>query len=266
MDITMAPKEDDLKKALIGYTGFIGGNLLRQTKFDFLYNRSNIIDLQNNDLGLVVCAAPSAEKWRANLEPEKDLEAIDELIRSIKKINTAHFILISTIDVYKNPRNFNEDSRIEIDGLHPYGRNRYLLEDFVDDNFTNHLIVRLPALFGYGLKKNFIFDLLHSNCLEMTDCDSEFQFYGLSHLWDDINFAINKSINKINITSEPISARELALRCFNIDFKNKTVKPPIKYDIRSKYDFLFGGKNGYMYEKHIIVNEIKNFVNSTLQE
>jgi hypothetical protein len=42
-----------------------------------------------------------------------------------------------------------------------YGRNRRALEAFCADRFDDCLIVRLPALFGPGLRKNFIFDLLN---------------------------------------------------------------------------------------------------------
>ena len=46
-----------------------------------------------------------------------------------------------------------------LDGLHPYGRNRLELEDLVRKEFDT-LVVRLPALFGKGLKKNFIYDAI----------------------------------------------------------------------------------------------------------
>ena len=45
------------------------------------------------------------------------------------------------------------------DGLPAYGRNRLQLERWVREDYPNALIVRLPALYGIGLKKNFLFDL-----------------------------------------------------------------------------------------------------------
>jgi hypothetical protein len=42
-----------------------------------------------------------------------------------------------------------------------YGRNRRALEAFCADHFDRCLIVRLPALFGTGLKKNFLFDIMN---------------------------------------------------------------------------------------------------------
>lgn len=250
-------------KALIGYTGFVGSNLMDQTEFDCLYNSNNINNLENKHFDLVVCAAPSAEKWKANKEPQKDLKNINNFISNLKKIKTQFFIQISTVDVYKNTANVNENTPMELEGLHPYGKNRLLLEEFVKINFDNYLIIRLPALFGHGIKKNFVYDMINNNCLDLTDKDSEFQFYYLDHLWNDITIAIKNAVMIFNITSEPISAHDLAIKCFKIDFQNKTMKPPVKYDIRSKYDYLFNGENGYMYNKDEVFKDMMIFLSKS---
>ena len=57
------------------------------------------------------------------------------------------FVLISTIAVYDNPTD------------NAYGRNRLYLENYLINNYENVSIVRLPSLFGEGLKKNSLYDL-----------------------------------------------------------------------------------------------------------
>lgn len=146
-------------KSLIGYTGFVGNYIKNQSNFDFLYNSSNINEIYGKNFDILVIAAPSAVKWKANQEPKKDLEMINGLINSLKKVKAKQVVQISTIDIYKNPINVNENTPIETNGLHPYGKNRFYLEEFIRKQFETHLIVRLPALFGEGLKKNFIYDL-----------------------------------------------------------------------------------------------------------
>lgn len=249
-----------MSSALIGYTGFVGSNLGRQAHFDFLYNSSNITDANCEEFDIVVCAAPSAEKWKANLDPDSDMKKINGLIEDVKDIRAGCYIQISTVDVYKTPYDVDELSEMDAENLHAYGKHRLVLEDFVCHNFKKHLVIRLPALFGPGLKKNFIYDMLNNNCLEMTDMDSAFQFYSLEHLWGDINIALRNSIQTLNITSEPVSAREVAMGCFGVDFQNKTQKPPAAYNVKSRYYRLFNGKNGYLYSKAQVLEELKNFV------
>ena len=92
-----------MSSALIGHSGFVGGSLLRQANFDGLYNSSNIGGIGTRDWELVVCAAPSAVKWKANKFLEEDREHVDALIRELDQVRTAHFVLISTVDVYPAP-------------------------------------------------------------------------------------------------------------------------------------------------------------------
>ncbi|WP_321004356.1 NAD(P)-dependent oxidoreductase [Eisenbergiella porci] len=76
-------------------------------------------------------------------------------------IKPQKLVLISTIDVFKSPLAVYEDSAIDMDGLQPYGYNRRVLENWVRENYPEALIVRLPGLFGEGIKKNFIYDIIN---------------------------------------------------------------------------------------------------------
>lgn len=150
-----------MKTSLVGYTGFVGSNLSESFKFDNLYNSKNIEEAFGTNPDLLIYAGIRAEKFLANKFPQKDMEVIENAKNIIKKINPKKIVLISTIDVYKNPVNVDEDTIIDTDGLQPYGLNRFYLEEWVQENFVNHLIVRLPGLYGENIKKNFIFDLIN---------------------------------------------------------------------------------------------------------
>ena len=70
-------------------------------------------------------------------------------------------MLISSVDVYKEPNGKNESSFMDKQDLHPYGANRLWLEEQVKENFEDYFIVRLPGLYGINIKKNFIYDYLN---------------------------------------------------------------------------------------------------------
>ena len=60
------------------------------------------------------------------------------------------------------------------------------LENFVKKNFKNYSVVRLPGVFGQGLKKNIIYDLINKNQLEKIYYNDRYQWYDLSLLKKNI--------------------------------------------------------------------------------
>ncbi len=189
-----------MTSALIGYTGFVGSNLLRAHSFDDLYNSSNIGDIVGKHYSLLVCAGVPAVKWKANKEPQQDREQIAALIGPLSNVTADRFILISTIDVYSSPSEPHDESKDPFDSeAQPYGKHRLEVEQWATEHFSDTLIVRLPALFGPGLKKNVIFDLLHDNQTDKIDPASSFQWYSLHRLWNDIEIADNAGLKLINL-------------------------------------------------------------------
>lgn len=299
---------------LVGYTGFVGSNLLEAYKFDKVYNSKNIEESFDTNPEFLIYSGVRAEKFLANENAQKDFEIIETAICNIKTINPKNIVLISTIDIYKNPVDLDEDSPIETQGLHPYGFNRYYLEKWVEDNIKNHLIVRLPGLYGKNIKKNFIFDLINiiptmlneskfaelketnsfiekyylnqrngfykcknisdseKNFLKMsfekikfsslnfTDSRGCFQFYNLIYLWDHINVALKNNIKKINLVTHPLVASELYEYIKGSKFENQISDGFPHYNLKTKYSDLFGGNDGYIFDRSFILEDIKNFV------
>lgn len=148
---------------LVGYTGFVGSNIYANAsdRINGVYNSKNIEEAYGTEPELLIYAGLRAEKYLANIAPEKDMELILQAEENIRKINPKRLVLISTIDVFKNPIDVDENSEIDTNELHPYGLNRYKLEEWVTQNYSNALIIRLPGLFGENIKKNFIYDYIN---------------------------------------------------------------------------------------------------------
>lgn len=147
-------------ESLVGVTGFVGGNFARQHHFDRSYHSTDIKEAYGTKPDLLVYAGVRAEKFLANAHPEEDLVSIKDAIHNIEMINPKKLVLISTIDVYPVPNAVDEDTPIDHSTVQPYGKDRLYLEKWVRDNIDNSSIIRLPALFGPGLKKNFVSDLI----------------------------------------------------------------------------------------------------------
>lgn len=146
---------------LVGHTGFVGNNLYRYGSFELGVNSGSIREAYGTRPDLCVYAGLRAEKYLANQQPEKDWQMIGQAKENIRMIEPQKLVLISTIDVFKSPLAVDEDSAIDMDGLQPYGYNRRVLENWVRENYPKALIVRLPGLFGEGIKKNFIYDIIN---------------------------------------------------------------------------------------------------------
>ena len=245
--------------ALVGYTGFVGSNLLRQRTFDDLYNSRNIENIAGRQYELLVCSGAPAEKWKANREPEQDYQNIQRLLTCLERVSAREVIVVSTVDVYPVPHAVDEYSLIDESRCHPYGRHRLLLEKSLVERF-DATVIRLPGLFGKGLKKNIIYDLLHHNHIEQVHSESVFQFYHLDNLWGDIRKARGHGLKLINFATEPMSVCEVAHSSFGIDFDNRPNDGPAQYDFRSRHAALFGGSNGYLYSKQQVLAAMATFV------
>ncbi|WP_297527234.1 hypothetical protein [Thiohalobacter sp.] len=232
--------------ALIGYSGFVGTTLRRQTSFDSLYRSTNIESIRGGRFSMVVCAGAPAQKWIANREPEEDSRSIRRLISAIDGIEADCFILISTVDVFANPVSVSEDDEPDAAALHPYGRHRLQLERFVRDKFEKHLVVRLPGLVGPGLRKNVLYDLKNNNQVSKINADSIFQYYPMVNLWADIGVALRHNLSLVHLTSEPVHTGALAQDVFSINLP-APAQPGPRYDFRTMHAKLFGGQGNYQY-------------------
>ncbi len=303
-----------MKEILVGYTGFVGGNIAAKHHFEGLYNSKNIKEAYGSNPDLLVYSGIRAEMFLANKFPEKDLASMDEAIENIRQINPKRLVLISTISVYDNPVGIDEDAEIATESLTAYGKNRHYLEEWVMKHCPDSLIVRLPALYGEDIKKNFIYDMIHFipamlnekkyqelssrdaliaqrydlqengfyrcnatsqeekselkhhfeqlgfSALNFTDSRSQYQFYNLGYLWQHIQVAMQHNLPILNPATEPITIAELSAHIMGKALVNEIRDDYPVQDYRSKHAQLFGGTNGYLFDKAFVMDDIKNFV------
>lgn len=256
-----------MTSALFGFTGFVGGNLESQHGFDDLFNSANSAESLGRHYDLVVFAAARAEKWRINQDAATDLLHIGQLEALVSGVSATRFVLISTVDVYRDPTAVDEHTPIVTEGLDPYGAHRYQLEQHVRAVHPGALIVRLPGLFGPGLRKNVLFDLLHDNNLDRVNTDAAFQYYSLAHLFQDVTLALNSDLRLVNLTSPPLRTADLARLAFGREFENlpgggrgPSIPAAKRYDVRTVHASVFGGTAPYTRSAAQTLAELTAFV------
>ncbi|NBO79423.1 MAG: hypothetical protein EBV27_07335, partial [Actinobacteria bacterium] len=181
--------------AILGASGFVGAHLVAHLPHAEKYNSKNLNLVEGRTFKHVYCTCIPAVKWKANSQPEEDATTIKEIKMKLMNITCDQFILISTIDVMKNE---------------PYGKNRLEFENWAREYFNNVRVIRLPALFGIGLKKNVLFDMLTNNKVDSINLNDVYQWYDLRWLYDDIA----SSTGDMNLYTEPVSVREIVMNFF----------------------------------------------------
>lgn len=254
-----------MRNALLGFSGFVGNTLLKQKYFESLYRSINIGDIKGKTFDIVACAAAPAQKWIANREPEADRKNIEGLIAHLKLMTCKTFVLISTVDVFKNPLGVDEGTPIDESELHAYGLHRRLLEKFVETHFPRHLIVRLPGLVGPGLRKNVIFDFLNDNNLHTIDSRSVFQFYPMVNLWYDIQTALDAGLKLVHLTAEPISVADIAAQGFGKPFEQAQANSSANYDLRTLHAEIFGASEHYQYSRRETLQAVRAYAQSEVR-
>ncbi len=246
--------------ALIGHTGFVGSNLLAQQDFGATFNSSNIASIRGQSFSHVICAGVTAVKWWANKNAEEDRARIQALMGDLASITAERFTLISTIDVYGSPIDVRESDQPALEGLHPYGLNRVMLEDFIAGRFAVHHILRLPGLFGDGLKKNAIYDMMHGNMLDVINPASSFQWYPLGRLSADIAAAGTQGLRVLNLATEPVATGTIQARFFpGVEIGGKA-GATAQYRMLSEHAALFGGRDGFIMDQAAVLDAMGAFI------
>ena len=245
--------------ALIGYSGFVGGSILRARSFDALFRSTNIAEIRGARFDTVVCCGAPAEKWRANRHPDEDLQRLAMLTDALTDVVARRFVLVSTIDVYPVPNGVDENTPIDPAAGEPYGRHRFALEEFCRSHFDT-TIVRLPGLYGHGLKKNALFDLLHDRPVDTIPGNARFQFYDTDRVWQDVERILSAGLAVANITAEPIDMATIARHAFDRELPLAFSATAASYDVRSRYDGLVQGRDGYWFSAEAVLHGIRQFV------
>jgi hypothetical protein len=244
--------------ALIGGTGLVGGTLLRHRRFDAVYRSTNIEEIAGRRFDRIFCAGAPAEKWKANRDPDADQQNLSRLVAAVTQAEARLVVLISTVDVYGDPRDVTEDDA-PTDAT-PYGRHRLELERRLAERFST-LVVRLPALFGPGLRKNAVYDLLHGNQTEKIDSRGSFQFYDLERLNADLDVAERAELQLVHCATQPVTVERMAREAFGIHFVNELAQPPASYDLRTRHAAVFGGTAPYLADADETLAAMRRFVN-----
>ena len=79
-------------------------------------------------------------------------------------------------------------------------------------------------------------------------------------MWKHIQIALDNHIKVLNLAVEPVTVSEIYEYITKKKFVNEISNQIANYDFKTKYASLFGGKDGYLFDKAFVLEDIKKFV------
>ena len=201
--------------------GFVvTGNLHAQHRFDALFQLQERRRDRGQDASIsLVLSATQARRWWSQPPPDRGLgKGSERLLASIGRCEgpagRAHLDDRRPAPIGPRRRRGLRAHPRGPPTNHAYGSNRFRLEEAIRGRFPETRVVRLPSLFGPGLKKNVIYDLLNGNQVEKINPTSSFQYYDLGSLWEHVSLVIREGIPVIHLFPEPVTRAEIIDRFF----------------------------------------------------
>jgi|10_taG_2_1085330.scaffolds.fasta_scaffold43367_3 nucleoside-diphosphate-sugar epimerase len=171
------------KIGVVGANGFVGRAICRAFKnYDYEISeitRENCDEYKTLKYDVLInTAMPSKRFWALN-NPMKDVEAtILKTAELLYEWQYEKFIQISSLS-----------AKMQLDA--PYGIHKRSSEVLVE-NRENFLIIRLGALYGDGLDKSALFDMVNHNHI-YVDINSEYNYIDIDFVADWITRNLDKT-------------------------------------------------------------------------
>ena len=169
--------------AIFGANGFVGKKiyegLLATGKYQVTpVTRDNYADSVGKFYNIVINSAMPGARFWANNNPDKDFtETVQKTANILYEYTFDKFVHISTVSVRYQPDTI-------------YGRHKLLAEGLC--NYGNNLIIRLSSMFGEGLKKGVLIDMLSGRKVHIAR-ESRYSFC-------DTNFVGNYIASHLDLT------------------------------------------------------------------
>jgi nucleoside-diphosphate-sugar epimerase len=234
-----------MSAALVGHSGFVGRNLQRQRAWDACFDRANVDAIRGRSFERIVCAGLPADRWQANGNPGGDRSNMLALAGALAQARAERFVLLSTIDVYPVPVGVDESTPFEPGGGQAYAEHRLEFERIVAGLFPRCHVLRLPATFGPGARRNLLVDLVRRRDLDAIDPQGSLQWYPVDRLADDVDRAVEHGLPLVNLCSEPVPTARLHREFFDDLRIGGRPGPSVRQDVRTRHGRAFGGDERY---------------------
>ena len=209
-----------MRVVVLGARGFVGSAFMRLMHARGVeclpVDRAGYAEAPRHGADVLIHAAGNSAKYIADRDPVADFEqSVSLALRAASDFRPGLYVLVSSVDVYprlSRPEWTHESAVINPLEASVYGFHKRLAELVVQRHAGRWLIPRLAGMIGPGLRKNPVYDVLHSEPLRIHP-DSQYQFMttdaAAAAVWELITAKVHDEV--FNICGRGvISPREIA--------------------------------------------------------
>lgn len=226
------------------------------------YNRQTFFEIKGKKYDILYFCDLYPDNFRCFSLSECDLllKYILDLQNIFLATTLKKIIVISSTNVYNSDAYSVDEESVE-HPAHYIGRNILLMEKWIESEYKDFHIIRLPYVLGIGIENNLIYRILFHCDFESISAslDIQDQWYPVENLYNDLQWVIKNNVQKINLCSQPISNRTIILLCFPKihSILLNTSKISIKsVDVKS----IFFSKKYCIQSSQVIIQNIKNLI------
>jgi nucleoside-diphosphate-sugar epimerase len=159
-----------MKIGIIGYNGFLGSAIYAYfwTKYPYGVigiSKENYAETPK-DFDILINANGNSIKRLADSDPKADFGMnVSSVMDTLSDFTFRKYVYVSSIAVYNDHEDQDrnrEDAEIEGKYLSNYGFDKCMAERLVKRYAKNYLIFRLGNMVGPNLKKNLVYDIVHT--------------------------------------------------------------------------------------------------------
>ena len=217
---------------IMGSSGLIGSSFVKKYsslgKNVLSINSENFSEYCNKNIcsKYFINANGNSYKFKANNNPDWDYEkSVESLIDSVKYFKSDKYIFFSSIDVYSDktdPNNNNETACLNPKDVETYGSHKLIAEEYLKENHNDFLIFRLGSVVSINSKKGALYDIAMNKTF-INPC-SKLSFIDLKniHVAFETIIKLKKSNEIFNLTGSGNVSLKSLIDKFDISLSKLT--------------------------------------------